>query len=63
MAHTVANYPQAYFFGIHLFGAICLVGWIHTANSKYSDVLAASAQDKTWWYVTHNLNDKCDKMS
>lgn len=38
-----------YFFGLHLFGAICLVGWIHTANSKYTDVLAAAGQDKTWW--------------
>ena len=38
-----------YFFGLHLFGAICLVGWIHTANSKYTDVLDAAGQDKTWW--------------
>ncbi|CAG7558040.1 unnamed protein product [Fusarium equiseti] len=38
-----------YFFGLHLFGAICLVGWIHTANSKYTDVLATAGQDKTWW--------------
>ncbi|KAJ4127711.1 hypothetical protein NW768_007983 [Fusarium equiseti] len=38
-----------YFFGLHLFGALCLVGWIHTANSRYTDVLAAAGQDKTWW--------------
>ena len=39
----------SYFFGLHIFGAICLVGWIHTANSKYTDVLATAGQDKTWW--------------
>ncbi|KAI1071506.1 hypothetical protein LB507_005412 [Fusarium sp. FIESC RH6] len=39
----------SYFFGLHIFGAICLIGWIHTANSKYTDVLATAGQDKTWW--------------
>ncbi|KAB2568855.1 Potassium transport protein 1 [Lasiodiplodia theobromae] len=38
-----------YFFGLHLFGAICLAGWIQTANSKYRDYLAECGQDKTWW--------------
>ncbi|KAI8720193.1 HET domain-containing protein [Fusarium sp. LHS14.1] len=38
-----------YFFGIHLFGAICLVGWIQNANPKYRDYLDSIAQDKNWW--------------
>ncbi|KAK0609306.1 Potassium transport protein 1 [Lasiodiplodia hormozganensis] len=38
-----------YFFGLHLFGAICLAGWIQTADSKYRDYLAECGQDKTWW--------------
>lgn len=38
-----------YFVGLHLFGAICLVPWIHKASAKYTDVLAEAGQDKTWW--------------
>ena len=40
-----------YFFGLHLFGVICLIPWIHTADAKYKDYLASLGQDKTWWYV------------
>ncbi|KAG9495371.1 hypothetical protein J7337_013615 [Fusarium musae] len=40
-----------YFFGLHIFGAVCLVGWIHTADKHYADILQASAQDKTWWGI------------
>ncbi|RGP71704.1 low-affinity potassium transport [Fusarium longipes] len=39
----------AYFFGIHLFGAICLVGWIQTADPKYREYLQSTGQDKNWW--------------
>ncbi|KAH7114074.1 potassium transporter [Dactylonectria macrodidyma] len=38
-----------YFFGLHLFGAICLVGWIQYANPKYRDYLNECGQDKIWW--------------
>lgn len=38
-----------YFFGLHLFGAICLIPWIHRAPAKYTDWLAANGQNKTWW--------------
>ncbi|GME61538.1 Potassium transporter [Neofusicoccum parvum] len=41
----------AYFFGLHIFGAICLAGWIQTADSKYRDYLAECGQDKTWWGI------------
>ncbi|KAL1619076.1 hypothetical protein SLS54_006928 [Diplodia seriata] len=40
-----------YFFGLHLFGAICLAGWIQTANSKYRDYLAECGQGQTWWGI------------
>jgi hypothetical protein len=39
----------AYFFGIHLFGAICLVGWIKHADPKYRAYLAECGQDNVWW--------------
>lgn len=39
----------AYFFGMHLFGVICLIGWIQTANPKYTDYLESIGQDKNWW--------------
>ncbi|GFF94201.1 low-affinity potassium transport protein [Aspergillus udagawae] len=38
-----------YFFGLHLFGAICLVGWIQHANPKYREYLAECGQSKIWW--------------
>ncbi|EFQ96947.1 high-affinity potassium transporter [Nannizzia gypsea CBS 118893] len=38
-----------YYFGLHLFGAICLVGWIQYADPKYRAVLAASSQNIHWW--------------
>ncbi|KXH33990.1 low-affinity potassium transport protein [Colletotrichum simmondsii] len=40
-----------YLVGLHLFGVVCLVPWIHNASSKYKDVLAQSAQDRTWWAI------------
>ncbi|KAJ4306956.1 low affinity potassium transporter [Collariella sp. IMI 366227] len=40
---------SGYFFGLHLFGAICLLPWIHNAPAKYTDWLAEMAQGKTWW--------------
>ncbi|KAJ5628729.1 hypothetical protein N7490_010957 [Penicillium lividum] len=38
-----------YFVGLHLFGAICLVGWIQHANPKYRDYLAECGQGNVWW--------------
>ncbi|KAJ5824274.1 Potassium transport protein high-affinity [Penicillium robsamsonii] len=38
-----------YFFGLHLFGAICLVGWILHADPKYRDYLAECGQGSVWW--------------
>ncbi|RYP17043.1 hypothetical protein DL767_010091 [Monosporascus sp. MG133] len=41
----------SYFFGLHLFGVICLLPWIHNAPSKYTDWLAECGQGKSWWAV------------
>ncbi|KAG7122985.1 High-affinity potassium transport protein like [Verticillium longisporum] len=38
-----------YFFGLHFFGVLCLLPWIHNAPSKYLDVLAESGVGATWW--------------
>ncbi|GFF44450.1 cation transporter, putative [Aspergillus udagawae] len=38
-----------YFFGLHLFGAICLVGWVQHANPKYREYLAECGQGNIWW--------------
>lgn len=40
-----------YYFGVYLFGAIGLVGWIRHADPKYVAHLDGFAQDKIWWYV------------
>ncbi|KJZ70104.1 hypothetical protein HIM_10507 [Hirsutella minnesotensis 3608] len=39
----------SYFFGLHFFGAICLVGWIQYADPKYKEVIAQAGQNQTWW--------------
>ncbi|KAJ6103334.1 hypothetical protein N7486_005761 [Penicillium sp. IBT 16267x] len=38
-----------YFFGLHLFGAVCLVGWIQHADPKYRAYLAECGQGNVWW--------------
>ncbi|KAJ5120070.1 hypothetical protein N7448_010739 [Penicillium atrosanguineum] len=38
-----------YFVGLHLFGAICLVGWILHSDSRYRDYLAECGQGDVWW--------------
>ncbi|KAJ5484825.1 Low-affinity potassium transport protein [Penicillium diatomitis] len=38
-----------YFFGLHLFGAICLVGWILHCDPKYREYLAQCGQGNVWW--------------
>jgi hypothetical protein len=38
-----------YFFGLHLFGALCLVGWILHADPKYRNYLAECGQGNVWW--------------
>ncbi|CEJ94435.1 hypothetical protein VHEMI09968 [[Torrubiella] hemipterigena] len=40
---------SGYFVGLHIFGAISLVGWIQYANPKYREYLAECGQDKNWW--------------
>ncbi|KAE8140841.1 cation transport protein-domain-containing protein [Aspergillus pseudotamarii] len=39
----------AYFLGLHLFGAICLVGWIQHADPKYRQYLEECGQGNVWW--------------
>lgn len=38
-----------YFFGLHIFGILCLVPWIHNAPSKYTDWLEECGIGRTWW--------------
>lgn len=40
-----------YYIGLHVFGVLCLLPWIHYASPKYTDYLAELGQSKTWWYV------------
>jgi hypothetical protein len=42
---------SAYYFGLHLLGAIGLVGWILNCEPKYVEHLKEFAQDRIWWYV------------
>ncbi|KAF2744511.1 potassium transporter [Sporormia fimetaria CBS 119925] len=56
---TLLKLTAGYYFGLHLFGVICMVGWIHTADAKYQDYLASIKQDKTWWafYTAQTMVD------
>ncbi|OJI99684.1 hypothetical protein ASPVEDRAFT_39063 [Aspergillus versicolor CBS 583.65] len=38
-----------YFFGLHLFGVICLLPWIRHADPKYRDYLRECGQNSVWW--------------
>ncbi|KAF7593065.1 hypothetical protein BBP40_012082 [Aspergillus hancockii] len=38
-----------YFVGLHIFGAICLVGWIQYADPKYRNYLDECGQNHIWW--------------
>ncbi|KAL2205676.1 hypothetical protein CC79DRAFT_1311159 [Sarocladium strictum] len=38
-----------YLTGLHVFGAICLLPWIHNAASKYTDWLSESGVGESWW--------------
>ncbi|KAK0105984.1 hypothetical protein ONS95_004491 [Cadophora gregata] len=48
-----------YFFGLHIFGAICLVGWIQYAPAKYTEYLQETGQNKIWWafYSSQTMMD------
>lgn len=39
----------SYFFGLHLFGVLCLLPWIHNAPQKYLEWLEECGQGRTWW--------------
>ena len=38
-----------YFFGLQLFGAICLLPWIMRAGPQYTDYLEQIGQSRVWW--------------
>ncbi|OAX78132.1 hypothetical protein ACJ72_07563, partial [Emergomyces africanus] len=38
-----------YFFGLHLFGAVCLLGWILHSDPKYRKYLGECGQSPVWW--------------
>ncbi|KAK8927851.1 Low-affinity potassium transport protein [Metarhizium anisopliae] len=48
-----------YFFGMHVFGAIGLVGWILHANPKYDAYLQQCGQNSIWWafYTAQSMMD------
>ncbi|KAL4735884.1 cation transport protein-domain-containing protein [Aspergillus similis] len=39
----------SYFFGLHIFGVICLLPWILHANPKYREYLRECGQNSVWW--------------
>ena len=38
-----------YYVFLHLLGAVCLIGWIRHAPSKYVDYIAEVGQNSIWW--------------
>lgn len=48
-----------YFFGVHLFGAIGLIGWVQYADPKYVAYLQQCGQNRIWWafYTAQSMMD------
>ncbi|KAF2453477.1 cation transport protein-domain-containing protein [Lineolata rhizophorae] len=44
-----------YYVGFHLFGAICLIPWIHRAASQYQEYLVQMGQNRTWWAIFSSM--------
>ncbi|KAF4968774.1 hypothetical protein FSARC_3903 [Fusarium sarcochroum] len=40
-----------YYVGLHFIGAICLIGWVQHAPTKYVDYIAECGQNKIWWAI------------
>ncbi|KAL4876968.1 cation transport protein-domain-containing protein [Aspergillus karnatakaensis] len=40
---------SGYFFGLHLFGVICLLPWIRNSDPKYREYLRECGQNSVWW--------------
>jgi hypothetical protein len=49
----------AYFFGLHLFGVICLVPWIRNTDPKYRDYLQECGQNSVWWWAYNVSSYRC----
>ncbi|KAL2220435.1 potassium uptake transporter [Thermoascus aurantiacus ATCC 26904] len=51
----LAKIVVAYYVFFHVFGAICLIGWIHGSSRQYKDYLESLGQDKTWWGIYSSM--------
>ncbi|RBR25460.1 uncharacterized protein FIESC28_01698 [Fusarium coffeatum] len=40
-----------YYVFLHLLGAVCLIGWIRHAPSKYVDYIVEVGQNRIWWAI------------
>ncbi|KKZ64952.1 hypothetical protein EMCG_09148 [[Emmonsia] crescens] len=47
----LAKIVFSYYVFWHVFGAICLIGWIHNSDRKYRDYLRSVGQNPTWWAI------------
>ncbi|ODH13097.1 hypothetical protein ACO22_07604 [Paracoccidioides brasiliensis] len=47
----LAKIVFGYYVFWHVFGAICLIGWIHNSDHKYRDYLRSVGQSPTWWAI------------
>ncbi|OJD19725.1 hypothetical protein AJ78_00348 [Emergomyces pasteurianus Ep9510] len=47
----LAKIVFSYYVFWHVFGAICLIGWIHNSDRKYRDYLRSIGQSPTWWAI------------
>ncbi|OAX81822.1 hypothetical protein ACJ72_03835 [Emergomyces africanus] len=47
----LAKIVFSYYVFWHVFGAICLIVWIHNSDRKYRDYLRSVGQSPTWWAI------------
>ncbi|PGH05097.1 hypothetical protein GX51_03195 [Blastomyces parvus] len=47
----LAKIVFSYYLFWHIFGVICLIGWIHNSDQKYRDYIRSVGQNPTWWAI------------
>ncbi|KAG5297231.1 low-affinity potassium transporter [Histoplasma ohiense] len=47
----LAKIVFSYYVFWHVFGVVCLIGWIYNSDRKYRDYIQSVGQSPTWWAI------------
>ncbi|OJD25981.1 hypothetical protein ACJ73_02645 [Blastomyces percursus] len=51
----LAKIVFCYYVFWHIFGVICLIGWIYNSDRKYRDYIRSVGQNPTWWAIFSSM--------